>query len=123
MFFGDMQILLPHVGSGTLRALAIGHSERVKQLPDVPTLSESGLPGAVADNWYGIVVPVATPPAVFEKLRDAIVSSVKDPLTQSRLAGAGAVLVGNSPAEFAAYIEAETKKWAEIVRLSGAKLE
>ncbi len=123
MFFGDMQILLPQVSAGVLQPLAIGHDERVKLLPDVPTLSESGFPGAVAENWYGIVVPAATPPAVFEKLRAALVDSIHDPVMQSRLSAAGAILVGDTPEAFATYIEAETKKWGEIVRISGAKAD
>ena len=123
MFFGDMQVLVPHVTAGALRALAVGSRERIRQLPDVPTLEQAGLPGAVAENWYGIVVPAATPPAIFEKLRAAIVASIGDPLMQDRIAAAGAILVGNSPEEFSAYIEAETRKWAEVVKVSGAKLD
>ena len=123
MMFADIPVLLAHVQAGSLRALAVGSAQRVSLLPDVPTLAEQGLPGVEAENWYGIVVPAATPPAIFEKMRAAFIAAIADPQVQKVLTAQGAILVGNTPEQFAAYIEAETKKWAEVVRVSGAKLE
>ena len=123
MMFADIPVLLPHVQAGSLRALAVGSAQRVSLLPEVPTLAEQGLPGVEAENWYGIVVPAATPPAIFEKMRAAFVAAIADPQVQKVLTAQGAILVGNTPEQFAAYIDSETKKWAEVVRVSGAKLE
>ena len=123
MMFADIPVLLAHVQAGSLRALAVGSAQRVSLLPDVPTLAEQGLPGVEAENWYGIVVPAATPPAIFEKMRAAFIAAIADPQVQKVLTAQGAILVGNTPEQFAAYIEAETKKWAEVVKVSGAKLE
>jgi tripartite-type tricarboxylate transporter receptor subunit TctC len=123
MMFADIPVLLPHVLGGGLRALAVGSAQRVALLPDVPTLAEQGLPGVEAENWYGIVAPAAIPAPIFDKLRAAFVAAIADPQVQKTLTAQGAILVGNSPEEFAAYIDTETKKWAEVVRISGAKLE
>jgi tripartite-type tricarboxylate transporter receptor subunit TctC len=121
--FADIPVLLPHVQGGNLRPLAVGSAKRVALLPDVPTLIEQGLPGVEAENWYGIVTPPGVPAPVFEKLQGAFRDAIRDAEVQQKLTAVGAILVGDSPEAFAAYIEAETRKWAEVVRVSGAKLE
>ena len=122
MMFSDMQIPLPHVQAGTLRALGVGSLRRIAQIADVPTLDEQGLPGFEAENWYGIVAPAATPAAVRGKIHAVLVDAIRSPEVQKALSGAGAVLIGDTPDEFAAYIEEQTAKWALVVRESGAKL-
>ncbi len=122
MMFSDMQIPLPHVQAGTLRALGVGSARRVAQIPDVPTLAEQGLPGFEAENWYGIVAPAATPAPVVARLHAALTAALRSPEVLRALSGAGAVLIGNSPEEFADYIGAETLKWAAVARASGTKL-
>ena len=123
MMFADIPVLLPHVQAGTLRPLAVGSAKRVSMLPDVPTMAERGLPAVAAENWYGIVAPAATPPAVIAKLNATIVAALHAPEVQQKLVPVGAILVGDTPEEFRAYILAEEKKWAEVVRVSGAKIE
>ena len=123
MMFSDMQIPLPHVQSGTLRALGVGSLKRVAQIPDVPTLAEQGLSGFEAENWYGIVAPAATPAPIIAKLQATLIKVMRSPEVLKALSGAGAVLIGNTPEEFTAYIESETVKWGAVVRSSGgAKL-
>ena len=122
MMFSDMQIPLPHVRAGLLRALGVGSAARIAQIPDVPTLAEQGLKDFEAENWYGIVAPAATPAPVIAKIHAAVTGAMATPEVRKALSGAGAVLIGSSPEEFAAYIERETAKWAEVARASGAKL-
>jgi tripartite-type tricarboxylate transporter receptor subunit TctC len=123
MIFLDMQALRPHVAAGTLVALGIGATERIAALPDVPTVAEQGMPGFEAANWYGLVAPAKTPPAVIERLNAAAVKALSTPAARDSLQALGATLIGNSPDEFGAYITSETKKWGEVVKESGAKLE
>ena len=123
MMFADIPVLLPHVQSGALRALAVGSAKRVPMLPDVPTTAEKGLPAVEAENWYGIVAPAATPPAIAIKLNATIVSALRSPQVRDKLTPLGAILIGDTPEEFKAYILSEEAKWAEVVRVSGAKLE
>ena len=123
MMFADIPVLLPHVQAGSLRPLAVGSAQRVSMLPDVPTTAEMGLPAVEAENWYGIVAPAATPPAIVARLNATIVAALGSPQVREKLVPIGAVLVGNSPDEFRAYILSEEKKWAEVAHVSGAKLE
>jgi len=123
MMFADIPVLLPHVQGGALRALAVGSAQRMPMLPDVPTTAEKGLPAVAAETWYGIVAPAATPPAIVAKLNETIVTALRSPAVREKLVPIGAILVGNTPDEFKAYILSEEAKWAEVVRVSGAKLE
>jgi tripartite-type tricarboxylate transporter receptor subunit TctC len=123
MMFADIPVLLPHVQAGKLRALAVGSAQRVAMLPDVPTTAEKGLPAVEAENWYGIVAPAGTPKPVLDKLHATIVAALRSPEVKQKLEPIGAILVGNTPEQFTAYIQSEEKKWAEVVRVSGAKLE
>jgi tripartite-type tricarboxylate transporter receptor subunit TctC len=123
MMFADIPVLLPHVQSGALRALAVGSAARAASLPDVPTLKEAGLPAVQAENWYGLVAPAATPAPVVARLHGAFTAALTADEVRQKLAPQGAELIGDSPESFAAYIDAETKKWAEVVRVSGAKLK
>ena len=123
MMFADIPVLLPHVQAGKLRALAVGSAERVSMLPDVPTTKEKGLPSVEAENWYGIVAPAGTPKAIIDKMHATITAALRTPEVKQKLEPIGAILVGNTPDQFTAYIQSEEKKWAEVVRVSGAKLE
>jgi tripartite-type tricarboxylate transporter receptor subunit TctC len=123
LMFADIPVLLPHVQGGNLRALAVGSAARVPSLPDVPTLAEQGLPGVEAENWYGIVIHPKTPDAIVTRMHKAFVDALADPQVRKALEPQGAILVGDTPEHFAAYIESETRKWADVVRESGTKLE
>lgn len=121
MMFMDIAVLLPHVQAGTIRALAIGSATRSPSLPDLPTTAELGLPKVVADNWYGIVAPPATPQPIVDILHAALVEALRSPEVKDKLALQGAVVVANSPDEFAAYIRSEIDKWADVVKSANVR--
>jgi tripartite-type tricarboxylate transporter receptor subunit TctC len=122
IIFLDLPVLLPHIQSGAVKALAVGGRLRVQPLPDLPTLNELGYPQIEADNWYGMVAPARTPPAVVAKLNAAAVAAMKAPEVQDKLAPQGAILVGNTPEEFSAYIASEIQKWTKVVQTAGIKV-
>ena len=106
-----------------MRALAVGSATRVPTLPDVPTLSEQGLPNVEAENWYGLVLPGKTPDAIVARLNEVVLKALRSPDVRDVLLKQGAIPAGGTPEEFAAFIAAQTKKWAEVIRVSGTKLE
>lgn len=116
MVFLDLPVLLPQVKAGKVKPIALGSRERVQSLPDVPTTSELGLPQVEAENWYGLVAPAATPADVIAKLHKATVDAMKSPEVKDKLSSQGAILVGDTPEEFAAYIQSETDKWAKVAK-------
>ncbi|MGV3654808.1 MAG: Bug family tripartite tricarboxylate transporter substrate binding protein [Noviherbaspirillum sp.] len=123
MLFASFTALLPHVKSNTLRALAVTSSKRLPQLPDVPTMSESGLSGYDIAPWFGLAGPAGMPPAVIEKIHATAVDALKSKEVQGRLASIGASTIGSSPQEFAAFIHSEIPRWAKLVRDSGARAD
>ena len=121
MVFLDIPVLLPQVQSGKVRPIAIGSRERVPSLSDVPTTAEVGLPQVEAENWYGMVAPAATPPAVIAKLHKVTVDAINNPEVKDKLSSQGAILVGNTPEEFAAYIQSEIDKWGKVAKAANIK--
>jgi len=117
--FETMLALQPHVRAGTLRALAITSTQRSAVMPDIPTAVEAGYPSLVADNSYAVFAPAGTPPAVVERLHGTIVAALASPEVRDKLREQGAEVVGNSPAELAAYVAAEIPKWAALARQAG----
>jgi tripartite-type tricarboxylate transporter receptor subunit TctC len=114
---------LPHVKAGRLRPLGVTSSARLDVLPDVPPVGDF-LPGYQAAGWIGFGAPRGTPPAIVEKLSKEIAAAVADPQIKARLADlGGTTLPTGSPAEFGAYIAAETEKWAKVVQFAGIKPE
>ena len=103
-------------------ALAVGGRLRVPALPDLPTMSELGYPQIEADNWYGMVAPARTPRPIIAKLNAAAVAAMKAPEVQEKLATQGAILIGDSPAEFADFMRSEIAKWAKVVQTAGIKV-
>ena len=110
-----------HIRAGRLRPIAVTSARRAASLPDVPTMAESGLAGFEAVSWIGALVPVGTPKEVVAKIHADMVAVLKMPDVQEKLSASGAVLVGNSQEEFAAWNRSEIAKWAKAVRDSGAK--
>ena len=121
MMFADIPVLLPHVKSGKLKAVAIASKARVPSLPDVKTLSELGLANVDAENWYGMIGPANMPADIVAKLNAVTVEALKSPGVIEKLSSQGANLVGDSPAQFAAFIKTEIAKWAKVVEASGAR--
>ena len=115
---------LGQVKAQRLRALGITALKRSPVLPDVPTLNESGLPGYEAGVWWGLLAPAATPAAVIRQLHQTVVANLRTADVRSRLLSAEAAeVVGNTPKEFADFIQSETVKWAGVIKAAGIKLD
>jgi tripartite-type tricarboxylate transporter receptor subunit TctC len=121
--FDNTTSALPQVRAGRLRALAVAEGKRLKAEPGIPTVAESGVPGFEATPWFGVVVKAGAPQASIDALSSAIARIVKQPHVEARFAPLGVELVGSTPVAFARHIEAELKKWEDVVRRSGAKLD
>jgi len=114
MVFGDPISVLPHMQSGSLRALAVTSLQRSPVAPEVPTVAESGFPGFDALAWHGILAPAKTPPAIVKKLNAEIVNALKHPETQALLVKQAMQTVGNTPEEFAAFIRNDIAVWKAV---------
>ena len=114
---------VPQIKSGKLRALAMGTPKRTSILPDVPTVEEAGLPGYLAYAWFGLVTPRGTPKAVIDKVNAETNKLLALPATQARLADLAIDAMGGSAADFNRLIDAELKRWGEVVRKSGANAD
>lgn len=123
LMFGDVPVMLPQVRAGAIRALAVTANERSAALPDVPTMAEAGVPGAESESFYGLIGPAGMPAERVEALHAAVVAVLQNPSTRGPLLEQGGRLIGNTPAEFASHIRREGEKWAEVIRVSGAKLD
>src|SRR5688572_13724912 len=121
VMFDAIPAVLPHVKSGRLRGLGIGTRARSPFLPDLPTIEESGFPGFEAVGWIGIVAPARTPDAVLDKLNAEIVRLLKEPDVRERLSALAFTPVGDTRAQYAAFIKSEIVKWGQAVKASGAK--
>ena len=119
MVFLDLPVLLSQINAGKLRPIAVGAPDRVPSAPDVPTTAEVGMPDLLTENWYGMVAPAHTPPKIVAILNKAAVEAIKDSEVKEKLASQGAILVGDTPEQFAAYIDSETKKWAMVIKEAG----
>jgi tripartite-type tricarboxylate transporter receptor subunit TctC len=114
---------LPHTKGGRLRGLGVTGSTRSGAAPQVPTIAEAGLPGYEATQWFGVLAPAATPRDIITRLHAEITRALRDNEVRGRLAAEGAEAVGSKPEEFAAYLRAETLKWAKVVKDAGIKPE
>lgn len=107
---------LPHIATGRLQPIAVASMKRLPQLPNIPTLDESGLSGFEVTAWYGVLVPVGTSPEILAKLAEAVSSIAQNPTTQSALATQGARSMYGSSADFAQRLKSELPRWAKIVK-------
>jgi tripartite-type tricarboxylate transporter receptor subunit TctC len=119
--FSNVSDALPHVASGAIRLLAVSTAQREPQIPDVPTVAESGFPGFNVVTWNGLVAPAGTPRDIVDKIAGEIRRATDDPDFAGRLKGASANPLGNTPDEFAAMIKVDIATWAEAVALTGLK--
>jgi tripartite-type tricarboxylate transporter receptor subunit TctC len=121
--FSDALPVMQHIRAGTLRALAVTGPERSALAPEIPTCVESGLPGLVAVNWWGVLLPVGTPKGIAEKFRADLIKVMQDPEVKEKFATLGVEAVISTPAEFGAYMKAETAKYAKLIKDAGIKGE
>ena len=122
MMFNAMPSTLAHFKSGQLRALGVTSLKRSALAPDVPTVAET-LPGFEISTWYGVLAPSGTPDAVIQKLNREIVKAAQLPEVRKKLEDMGVELQLSSPQVFGALLKAETSKWAEVIRVTGVKVE
>lgn len=123
MMFEQTYAALPSIQAGKTRALAVTSDKRLPSLPDVPTMAELGFPGVTVSNWLGIVAPKGTPPAVVRKLNEVFNKALSAPDMREKIAGPGNVVGGGSAEEFGAFMAAESKRWAALIKAKGIKLE
>ena len=121
LFAADAPVLMSSIKGGKIRALGAASGQRNPMLPDVPTLAEQGYPNIVVDNWYGLLAPAKTPPAIIAKINDAFVKAINDPVVKKKLIDSGAIPVADTPAEFGKFFKNEYDRWGKVVRASGMK--
>lgn len=112
-----------HIQSGKLKAFAVTGAKRMPDIPNVPTMIESGFPGFEVYGWIGIFAPAGTPDGVVARLNKDFVAAVRDPEVGRKFAAAGVEAVGSTPAELDRWVRSEVDKWAKFVRTSNLKFE
>ena len=119
----DLPSALQHIRAGKLVAIAVTSPQRLPQLPDVPTVAESGLTGYDSTGWFGVVAPAGTPQAIINRLNLEITAALNDEAIRSNMRAQGVEPAPSTPEAFGAYIAAETAKWARVIRVANIKLE
>jgi tripartite-type tricarboxylate transporter receptor subunit TctC len=123
LVFSDAPPAVPHVKSGKLRALAVTGAKRTPLLPEYPTVAEAGVPGFELDNWWGILVPAATPKNLIARINADLVKIMQMADVKERFANLGVEAINSTPAQFDAYIKSEYAKLAKIIKASGARAD
>jgi tripartite-type tricarboxylate transporter receptor subunit TctC len=122
LMFAALSIVKGGVDAGKLRMIGVGSDRRSNEFPDVPTISESGVPGFEAKSWFGLVAPAGTPAEIIKKINEDVIKVISDPaFAQQYLAAQGLEPITETPEEFAAFIRAERKKWGKVVRDANIK--
>ncbi len=121
--FDSLPAVLPHARSGKARVLAVSTAQRVPQLPDVPTVAESGFPGFDALGWLGIVAPKGVDPAIRERLNADLKAVLANEAVRTQLTGLGMIVLASSTDEFAKFIDAELTKWGQVIKTGGITVE
>jgi len=119
LIFSSAPTAVPQVKNGKIRGLAVTTSKRSVVLPDLPTVSEAGLPGFEADNWYGVVTTMKTPRPIIDRLNTEIVRALHAPDVKQLLLTQGLEVRTSTPQEFGAYIKSEYEKWGKVIRTAG----
>jgi tripartite-type tricarboxylate transporter receptor subunit TctC len=123
LMFDNLPSALPQIKSGKLVALAVTSAQRSAALPEIPTVAEAGVKGFEASSWFGLLAPTGTPPDIINRIQQETAKSLGTPALKERLLSQGAIPSGMTPAEFGRFIAAETKKWTQVVKVSGAKVD
>lgn len=126
LMFDNLPSALPHIKSGKLKAIAVTSAKRSEAVPELPTIEEAGGPslkGYEASSWFGLLAPASMPADQVARLQRETAKALATPALKERLASQGAIASGMSSAEFASLIGKETKKWAQVVKVSGAKVD
>jgi tripartite-type tricarboxylate transporter receptor subunit TctC len=121
--FSDALPVMQHIRAGKLRALAVTSPERSALAPEIPTCVESGLPGLVAVNWWGVLLPAGTPKVIADKFRADLVKVMQDPEVKEKFALLGVDAISGTPEQFGAYIKSETAKYAKLIKDAGIRAE
>jgi tripartite-type tricarboxylate transporter receptor subunit TctC len=117
----DVPVLLGHIRSGKLKALAVTSATRAPTLSDVPTTAEANYPNVTSDNWYGLLVPAATPADIQKRLNSAAVAALKSPAVTEQFAKVGGLASPGTPQDYAAFLAKEQEKWSRVVNAIGFK--
>ncbi|HUQ76670.1 MAG TPA: tripartite tricarboxylate transporter substrate binding protein [Burkholderiales bacterium] len=117
----DVPVLLSHIRSGKLKALTITSAQRAPTLPDVPTTAEGNYPNVTSDNWYGLIMPSATPPDIQRRVHTAAVNAIKSPAVGEQFAKVGGIASPTTPQEYGKFLESEQAKWGKVVTAIGFK--
>ena len=126
LMFDNLPSALPHIRSGRLKALAVTSTKRSAALPDLPTVAEAGGPALKsfeASSWFGLLAPAGTPADVVSRIQQETAKALATPAINERMMAQGAIPSGMSSADFARFIDAETRKWAQVVKVSGATID
>ncbi|MGH8831772.1 MAG: tripartite tricarboxylate transporter substrate binding protein, partial [Polaromonas sp.] len=124
VMFDNLPSALPQIKAGKLKAFAVTSVQRSAALPEAPTVEEAaGLKGFDASSWFGLLAPAGTPPDIVSRLQQEVAKALSAPAIKEKLLAQGAIPSGNTPQQFSAFIDAEHKKWAQVVKASGAKVD
>jgi len=123
MIFGNLPAVLPHVNTGRINVLAIASARRSPTLPNLPTMDEAGVRGFEASTWAGLLMPAGTPQPIIAKFYADLQKIYAQPDMKERMATGGFEAIGNSPKEFAAYLDLEVARWEKVIRAAGIKAE
>lgn len=124
VMFDNLPSALPHIKSGRLKAFAVTSAQRSGAVPELPTLAEAAqLKGFDASSWFGLLAPAGTPTDIVNRIQQEVAKSLATPGMKEKMLAQGAIPGGNTPAEFALMIDSEHKKWAQVVKVSGAKVD
>ena len=124
VMFDNLPSSLPQIKAGKLKAFAVTSAQRSATMPDLPTIEEAGkLKGFDASSWFGLLAPAGTPPDIVSRIQQEVAKSLGTPAIKEKLLSQGAIPGGNTPAQFTDFINAEHKKWAQVVKASGAKVD
>jgi len=123
MVFLDLPVILPQIQAGRLKPIALGARQRAPTAPDVPTTAEVGMPDLLIENWYGMIAPAGTPEKIIAEINRVANEAMNDPSVKQKLADQGLTVAGDTPAQFRAFIDSETTKWAKVMKDAGVPIE